>query len=246
MDHSAYIKEPENARRAVLLIHGICSSPRHFDFLIPEFDDSWAVYNILLDGHGQTVKDFSDTSMKKWKAQTHAMLDMLSVRYDSILVVGYSMGTLLEIEALPQYPKVCGMLLLNVPMRPWVSSRILSKTLKLTKGITDPNDPIDAACEKSIGIHLTPGLWQYTGWIPRFLELLGLCRHCRRHKDNIRVPCIAYLGTYDELVSMRSRKYLEGNPNVTLRIMEDVGHLYYPPEHTERMRSDLRALMQKI
>ena len=246
MDHSAYIKTPEGARRAVMLIHGICSSPRHFDFLINEFDDSWAVYNILLDGHGSTARAFADSSMEKWKAQTHQVLQELSERYDSILVIGYSMGTLLHIEALPQFPKVKGMLLLNAPMRPWVRLRILSKLFKLSKGKRDAEDPIDAACDKAIGVTLTPGIWQYFRWIPRFLELLGLCKHCRRHKDNIQVPCIAYLGTNDELVSMRSRKYLEPNPHVTLRVMEGVGHMYYPPQFQEQMRQDLRSLMEKI
>ena len=50
MDHCAYIREPEGARRAVLLIHGICSTPRRFDFLIREsfvyfFDDVQQIEN---------------------------------------------------------------------------------------------------------------------------------------------------------------------------------------------------------
>lgn len=169
-----------------------------------------------------------------------------SEKEHSVLAVGYSMGTLLHIYALPEFPKVKGMFLLNVPMRPWVRMRITSKMMSLSNGKMNPDDPIDAACETSIGVALTPKYREYIGWIPRFLELLGLCRYCRQHKNNIQVPCIAYLGTNDELVSMRSRKYLEGNPHVTLRIMEDVGHLYYPPEFTQQMREDLRQLIQQI
>ena len=246
MDHSSYIHEPANARKAVLLLHGICSSPRHFDFLIPEFDDNWAVYNILIDGHGGSVQDFANSSMKKWKAQVHGLLDQLSDRYDSILVIGYSMGTVLEIEALPYYPKVRGMLLLNVPMCPFVNPRIVPGTLKMLGGKKVADNSMAESIDRSMGITLTPGLFQYIRWIPRFIELFGLCRHCRKHKDNIQVPCIAYLGSIDELVSMRSRKYLEGNPNVTLRIMEGGGHLYYPPEYIEQMHTDLRALMAQI
>ena len=243
MDHCAYIREPEGARRAVLLIHGICSTPRRFDFLIREFDNSWAVYNLLLPGHGGSVKDFSDSSMKKWKAHTQEALDQLSQRYDSILLVGYSMGTLLEIEALPNYPKVQGMLLLNVPMRPWVRLTMLRRATRWVRGRLDPNDPIDGVFDQTVGVTLTPGIWQYKGWIPRFLELLGLCRYCRKNWKNIRIPCFAYLGTQDELVSMRSKKYLEKNPHVTLRIMENAGHFYYPPEAVERVLTDLRTLI---
>ena len=65
--HRSYIHQPEHARKAVLMIHGICSTPRHFDWLLPSFDDSWAVYNILLDGHGGSVQDFAHSSMEIWK-----------------------------------------------------------------------------------------------------------------------------------------------------------------------------------
>lgn len=243
MDHSAYIHEPAGARKAVLLIHGICSSPRRFDFLLSEFDDGWAIYNLLLEGHGGTVQDFSRASMKQWKAQTNAMLEQLSQRYDRILLIGYSMGTLLEIAALPRYPKVCGMLLLNVPMRPWVRLRMLSLSKKWIYGQRDLCDPVQAAFDYAVGITPTPKLWSYLGWIPRFLELLGLCRYCRRHWQNIQALCFAYLGTDDELVSLRSRKYLEPNPHVTLRVMENTGHFYYPPEYADKMRADLRTLI---
>ena len=246
MDHSSYVREPEGARNAVLLIHGICSSPRHFDFMVPAIDESWAVYNILLDGHGGSVRDFANTSMKKWKAQVSQMLDYMSQRYENILVVGYSMGTVLEIHALPQYPKIRGMLLLNVPMCPWVRMNTWSGIFALTKGESLTNSSYAEASKKSISINLEPDLLGYIGWVPRFLELFSLCRYCRRHKDNIQVPCIAYLGSADELVSMRSKKYLEGNPNVTLKIMDGVGHMLYPPEYMEQMCEDLRILLKQI
>ena len=104
--HAPYIKEIPGTTKAVVMIHGICSTPRHFDWLVPEFDESWSVYNILLDGHGGSVADFAGTSMKKWKTQVHTLLELLSHRYDSILIVGYSLGTLLAMEAAPKFPKV--------------------------------------------------------------------------------------------------------------------------------------------
>ena len=116
----------------------------------------------------------------------------------------------------------------------------------LTKGESLTNSSYAEASKKSISINLEPDLFGYIGWVPRFLELFSLCRYCRRHKDNIQVPCIAYLGSADELVSMRSKKYLEGNPNVTLKIMDGVGHMFYPPEYMEQMCEDLRILLKQI
>ena len=64
--HKEFIKEAEGANTAILMIHGIFGTPRHFDDIISLVPDNWSVYNILLDGHGKGVKEFSRTSMAKW------------------------------------------------------------------------------------------------------------------------------------------------------------------------------------
>ena len=120
MDHKPYIREVDNAKGVVLFIHGILSTPRHFDYLIPAVPDDFSVYNILLDGHGGSVQDFSKTSMTKWKNQVKDLLDDLCERYDSVILVGYSMGTLLSIDALPRYNNIRGLLLLNSPLQIFV------------------------------------------------------------------------------------------------------------------------------
>ncbi len=244
--HSSYIIEPPNAKCAVLMIHGICSTPRHFDFLVSEFDENWAIYNILLDGHGGTVQDFSHTSMKRWKAQTKEMLDRLSERYDHILILGYSMGTLLSLWALPNYPKVLGLLLLNPPMRPWVRFSMLKRSRRFTKGIVRQEDPHEVACLRDIGVTLSSGIWQYLGWIPRFLELLRLCRYCRQKACIGTVPTYVHLGRRDELVSLRSQKYFADHPQITVRIADEAGHFYFPEKDVEAVRADLRALIKIV
>lgn len=242
MKHKAYIRESPKARHAVLMIHGICSTPRHFDWLIPEFDDSWSVYNILLDGHGGTVKDFASTSMKAWKAQVHAILDDLCSRYDRLLLVGYSMGTLLSIEALPHYPNITGLFLLNPPMRPWVRRTMVARSLRMIRGKLCMDNLHEAASAEDISITLTANPLHYLGWIPRFWELLVLCRHCRKHADSISIPCHAFLGRLDELVSLRSARYFQ-QPNTTLHILDDAGHFYLPPEAKSHVLESLRAML---
>ena len=45
----------------MLFVHGIVGTPRHFDFLIDVVPSTVSIYNILLDGHGYGVRDFSRT-----------------------------------------------------------------------------------------------------------------------------------------------------------------------------------------
>ena len=244
--HTAYIKECPGATRAVMMIHGICSTPRHFDWLIDLFDEGWSVYNILLDGHGGSVQDFSRTSMKKWKAQTCSMLEQLSEKYESVLLIGYSLGTLLQIHALPAFPKVKGMLLLNTPMCPAVSFRMVKYSMTMLWGKVNENSCHGYACSRDVSIRLSKNPFLYLGWLPRFAELLQLCAYGRKHGGDIRVPCYAYFGGRDELVSLRSKKYLEENPNVTVRIFDTAGHFWFSPEDKNTVRQDLKDLLFRL
>lgn len=70
-----------NGDTAVLLIHGIVGTPRHFDFLKDSFPADWTLRSIQLDGHGGTVADFAHTSCDKWKQQVERELVALCERY---------------------------------------------------------------------------------------------------------------------------------------------------------------------
>ena len=189
MPHSEYIKTQDGATCAVLFIHGILSTPRYFDPFLSAVPEGWDVYNILLDGHGGTVGDFSRTSMEKWQAQTAARLKELCLHYNKVVVAAHSLGTLLAINEAPRHPKVTAMLLLDVPLMVRVKPSMAVQSLKAAFGKLDANDPWERALREKVGITLTRRLWQYLGWVPRFLELLTLCRQTRDRVGDIAVPC---------------------------------------------------------
>ena len=64
-------------RAAILFVHGILGTPRHFAPFLPYVPASWSVCNLLLEGHGGSVRDFSHAAMAQWKQQVHAALDAL-------------------------------------------------------------------------------------------------------------------------------------------------------------------------
>ena len=243
--HKAYIIERPDAAKAVLMIHGICSTPRHFDFLLQAFDETWSVYNILLDGHGGSVRDFGNTSMKKWKAQTREMLEQLCGRYETLVLVGYSMGTLLEMDAMSAYPQVKGVFLMNVPMYPYVALRMMTRSLRMAFGKPRLHDPHEQACTKDVSIALTPKMWEYVPWIPRFIELLRLAAQCCKTAD-IRVPGYAYFGGRDELVRLRSARHFINHPHIKTRIFDTAGHFWYAPEDRQTVLQDLAELLNRV
>lgn len=220
-------------RTAVLLVHGIVSTPKHFAFFLPCIPKEWTVVNLLLDGHGGSVRDFSKTSMKKWKRQVRTHLEQLCETHGTVYIVGYSMGTLLTMEFADNHPQVRGLFLLNPPLKVRVKPVMVKRMLKFSFGMCDTNDPEELATRRDIGVKLTPCLWLYLGWIPNFLALLRLCRACRPVAATLSIPCHVFLSGRDELVSLKSAAYFEGNPHVRVHVFERSCHCFYEDAFTE-------------
>ncbi|MBQ2972649.1 MAG: alpha/beta fold hydrolase [Ruminococcus sp.] len=228
--HQSYIKIVEGADTALFMVHGIMSTPRHFDFILPYIPSDVSVCNILLDGHGAKVSDFSNTSMKRWKAQVLSHLSELSKTHSKILVIGYSLGTLLTLELAEKFKEIKSMVLLNPPLKVFVRPVMIKRSLKFSFNKLNHEDIVELATYNDISVKLTPYLWQYIPTIPRFLELLKLCRDTRPKAKNLGIPAHVFFGKKDELVSTKSSKYFENNKNTAVHIYEVSGHFYYEDE----------------
>lgn len=244
MKHKGYIREVAGSRTAVLMLHGIAGTPAHFRDLIPVIPGHWAIYNILLDGHGKEVGDFSRTSMKKWKAQVAATLDMLFARYDAVFIVAHSMGTLFAIQAGIDHPdRVCGLFLQAVPLRVHLPVSTILTSLRATRKQVSPDDTAVQAMTGDCSIRLTPNLFKYIGWAPRFLELLWEIRRVRSLIPRLHVPCHAFQSRKDELVSPRACGELAKNPTIQVTLLHGSGHFAYSPEDTAVQQAALANML---
>lgn len=243
MDHKPFIKETGNNKCAVLMLHGILSTPRHFDFLLPAIPTDVSIYNILLDGHGGSVKDFSKTNMKKWKQQVDETLTDLCSRYEKVVVVGFSMGTLLAIDAQKNHRNVSSLLLLNCPLRIFVRPKMHIWSIRICFGLENKNNVHMMKCKDDTSINLTRKMWKYIAWIPNGLSLLTLSKDCRKIANNIDVPCIAYFGRKDELVSVKSAKYLKDNKYAETTVFDSAGHFFIEESDKEKIRKSLSKLI---
>lgn len=247
MDHKEFIRIVPGSRKAILMIHGIAGTPAHFRDLMPAIPDSWSVYDILLDGHGKAVRDFGKTSMKKWKAQVNARLEELFSRYDRIVLVAHSMGTLFSIQAAVQHPeKIDALFLLAVPTRPWVRASTVATCMRLSRGMPKAEDTAGLAMYHVTSIRLEPGIFQYAGWIPRLLELLTECSRTRKLIPQLAVPCQSFQSHIDELVSFRSCKDLENHPHIQNTVLYGSGHFAYSEADAALLRERLGALLEKF
>ena len=244
MGHKPYIRIVETSDTAVLMVHGIAGTPRHFDGVLAVLPENWTVYNILLAGHGGSAEDFAKTSMEAWRGQVREALGELCGKYEKVFVVAHSMGTLLTIDACAEYgERIDGILFLASPLKIGVKPSSVIYSLQAALGIEKENSRA-ALMKRDCGVELTKKLWVYLGWIPRYLELFSLVRKCRPLVKNIQSPCIAIQSKHDELVSRRAADYLRQNPKIKIYELEKSGHFGYVPEEQEFINQKLKELFK--
>ena len=240
MVHREQIRIVPGARNAVLFIHGIVGTPNHFVTQIPLLElvpENWSVYNLLLDGHGGSVTDFSHTSMKKWKNQVWRIFRELAETHEHIVIAAHSMGTLFAMQLALENPgKVAQLFLIAVPMRPWVRLFGAVNCLRLVFGKIREDHPFEVATRNVCGVVTTRRLWRYLGWVPRFLELFAEIVRTEEKMGKLQTPCMAFQSKKDELVSNRSRSILERSGVMQIIDLHESSHFYYAPDDREIVR----------
>lgn len=225
--HKEYKRIEAHSDRAILFIHGIVGTPNHFNVFLPLVPEELSVYNMLLDGHGKGVRDFSQTSMQKWKDQVSSAVEELSKTHREIYIAAHSMGCLLAIEQAVNDPQITKLFLLAAPMKLRLKPKMFVNALKVYSGRIDPNDPELQAAKACYGIADDKNLLHYLGWIPRYLELFAQIRKVRKMIGQVKIPTVAYQSQKDEMVSRKAGKCLAESPKISVVELERSGHYYY-------------------
>lgn len=250
MEHREYVKLVPGAKTAVLFIHGIVGTPNHFRDLIPLVEhvpENWSVYNMLLDGHGGDVEDFSHTSMKKWKAQVWETFRLLAASHERVVIVGHSMGTLFAMQLALEYPeKIPFLFLIAVPLRPGLRLFGIVNVMRLVFGRIREDKPLEAATRQVCGVNTTRRLWKYVGWLTRFLELFAEIYHTEKMMCGLKVSCVSYQSEKDELVRNRSRLILERSGVTEVHNLMNSTHFYYHPDDQKIVQKDFKMRCKEI
>lgn len=240
MNHEPYRRDTDGDA-ALLCIHGILGTPRHFDFLLPMVPEGWAVHNILLHGHGGSMTDFAHSTMDQWKEQIRQELDALTERYPQVYILAHSMGCLFAVTAVEQYSRVRGLFLLAPPMAARVAPSMVRNGLRVALDRVPPQDAIAAATRRACSIATTARLWEYLRWLPNYQALFREIRFVRPQMAQVTVPVWAYISDRDELVSPRAARYIPtAAPWRTVHLPCST-HFYYPPEDKTQLQQDFKA-----
>ena len=227
MRHQQIKRIVDGSNTAILFIHGIIGTPDQFNDLIPFVRKDISIYNILLDGHGKGVRDFSKTSMKKWEAQVEQAVNDLAESHERVYLVAHSMGTLLALDQVAKNRNIAGLFLLAVPVKLFIKPKMVSNVCKVFFDRISPDDKDAIASRDAYGIGPDKNILHYIGWIPRYLELFAKIRKTRRILAAIDKPCRIFQSRWDEMVSIGSLKYLKQIPTASVSLLEASGHYYY-------------------
>ena len=243
MEHKEYKRINSNADIAVLFIHGIVGTPNHFNEFVSLVPETFSVHNMLLDGHGKGVRDFSKTSMKKWEVQVASAVKELSLAHKELYIVAHSMGALLAIEQAVKNEKITKLFLLAVPLHLSIRGRMLVNSLKVYFDRIRPDDYQALAAKRCYGIQGSKNPFLYIGWLPRFFELFAKIRRTREIINLLHTKCFIYQSGKDEMVSKRSAKYLGNNKDILVKELKNSGHYYYNKEEFDFLRTEFNQML---
>ncbi len=240
MPHREYIRLVPGANTAVLFLHGIVGTPRHFDCRLPLVSlvpENWSVYSLLLPGHGGCVKDFSASTMAQWKAYVWKTFDRLSQTHRRVILAGHSMGTLFAIQlAVEKGEKIPFLFLLAVPLCPQVSLAGMGHCLSLTLCPSHSKTAVQAAMFDSGSVTLTKRFWKYIPWLPNLLSLLKEAQRTKKLLPALHTKALVFQSRKDEMVARRSAKYLAKSPFVQLSVLKKSTHFYYDAAETKAVQ----------
>jgi len=243
LKHKEYRRICPGAERAVLFIHGIAGTPRHFDDFVALTPDNVSVYNMLLEGHGKGVRDFSRASMSAWESQVHAAVTELLKTHKYLYIAAHSMGTLFAISEAIGEARVKKLFLLAVPIKLSLKAAMVKNALKVCFNKVE-GDAHAQAAKNCCGVEISKNPLLYLGWIPRYLELFSKISRTRKLMGRLSTETCVFQSARDEMVSLSSARYLGVNPGVRVNVLENSSHYYYEKEDYQILLAAFTAFIQ--
>ncbi len=248
MLHQELRRRIPNANTAVLLLHGIAGSPAHFRSLIDlegAVPGEYSFYNLCYPGHGGSVKEFGESSMRAWKQYALDAFLELAESHRQVILVGHSMGALFALELAAQFPqKISGVMLLQCPLFVGLRWFGVKNLICLPFGRVSQNNAYGAAMQLACGMKLEKNFLKYVRWLPRLGELLRQMRRIRTDLPGVKIPVTAFSSGRDELVSCRSGGLLR-QCGVEVVDLPESSHFYYTDEDKAKILERFSQLLKE-
>ena len=229
-------------KTAVLFVHGIQGSPAQFQFLTRSLPEGTAYKNVLLPGHGGTVRQFRRSGRDAWARCVRKAAVELGQTNDRVIFVGHSMGCLLGLQAAMDGDlRFESMLLIACPFRLRLSLRALRSMAKAVSA-RPTDDPAVLAARKANSVRARHFL-AYCTCLKPYADLLRLIRSIRTRKNKPLLRVTAAYPEKDEIVAPASWRIAQNEWRFAPVLLPGCTHHYFTPEAQKTLQRILRAMI---
>ena len=213
----------------LILVHGIQGSPRQFEFLLKTLPDSVYTQNILLPGHGASVREFRKSGRRPWLAAVRRATQEAQAHCEKLFFVGHSMGCLLGLTVASELPGCyAGMLLLCCPFSIHPTLRYIKNGYLAAKTKGNSADPLIHALWASNSVKADHP-WDYLTCAHPYMELLRLIRETRSlPATNAQMQF--FFAKQDEIVGGRAIKIAKEKYDSEIALLKDCSHGWFTDE----------------
>ena len=231
-----------NYKTGILFVHGIQGNPQQFDDLIRCLPDSVIIRNLLLPGHGSSVRQFRKSEAFEWLSAVQNASCELRAQCEHICFVGHSMGCLLGLLTEQNHPGIFdAMILICCPFSLRPTFRYFRNSFLASFPGAAKGDPFVQAARNANSVHARFPVQYLTAFHP-YLELFRLIHAV---KKTLFIPDRSLRFFYsgrDEIVGRSSIQYAENKYGVKTELLNQCGHNYFTQSAKDRIIAEILLL----
>ncbi|MHA2305491.1 MAG: alpha/beta hydrolase [Candidatus Hodarchaeales archaeon] len=211
----------------ILLVHGFTASPTEM-LPLGKFlnDKGFPVHGVQLAGHGTDYRDLGSCTWHDWYNSVENGYKRLKDNFDKIIPIGLSMGALLCLNLVKNYPKTQfpKLVLLAPPFS--LKSRLVMLAPLLNLFVK-----FSYKGEDSLHYFKKKNLYSYM-YRPTasIIQLTRLIKHIKQQTNLINIPTLIFYGAKDDMVSIPAIEEAKNSlfskaKEITINELPNSGHI---------------------
>lgn len=210
----------DSKKKALLVLHGFSSSPAVYRFLIPQLTHYDAIACPVLAGHANSIEAFSKSKASDWIESARTACGTLIEQYQSVDVLGLSLGGLLACKLSTEF-SLNHLFLLAPALRLKLHINFmlnLAKTLKFLgfRHLRNSAGNLKSDINAEIAYKKLP--------ISAIIEMLSLAQSYEWSPPSC--PVDLFLGAFDQVVASPDVEQLFMNlPNAKIHWLKESAHV---------------------